>query len=754
MTNVIGEKGPLFVDRIHWRLLRPDTATTPDGIVPLSNRSRSVLIRLLLDAGRPVTSERIAEFVWGEDRPRTWQNSLARFVADLRRALGPLAERITTSPLGYRLDVRDGELDVDALRNILVEVEQLDAGSDSHVAEELRIDELLAYANELIGNDVNPALADQRDAAAVIAANQDLRLRVLELTAAVAIRRGEHTNALTTLRRAVDRHPYHEAFWGQLLVALQRTGRITEALRAYELAASTLAEVGLEPSAALRGLHAQLFSEEYGTNGRTAGAPASGDTSLDVAWGSLGPQLQTTLARLSVFDDGCTAVAAAAVVRRGMPIDADLTALTAKGLVRRSSVDTDIRYVVPGAVREFAAERLAERGETDVIRDRLVDWVRGLIEPWGVPELHAWAHASEPLVPELRNFAAALDHLAAQHRPDELVWLAVGACGMWLNHGHADEVVRWLEPFADDPFVSASARSAAFAMLMQAAHQRGDLAVLTHLGMASLELAGDEPHDWVPAVAGFLSLWGTVYPVPLDFDSLFSIASERASASRSAATNRALVAMYRGHVECGRLAHDEATRWFREALANTPHPGRLRLLGEIGEAVSLMLAGHTVEASRAVRAWWSKADTDDWHYVSDVVRAIVTGVAGDPELGTAELAAAARRLPHAGLWGRADDFQAAFGLLAGLRGEADLEAALLAAPVPRHLLLFAVVTDHVARSRGRNDPSGYLDVAIELWTRTFPQGVDRGSATTVTELIQWWTTGRAGPAALPPVSAG
>lgn len=382
----------------------------------------------------------------------------------------------------------------------------------------------------------------------------------------------------------------------------------------------------------------------------------------------------------------------------------------------RSSGETGVRYLILDDVRAFASARLAERAETDVIRDRLVEWLRGLIEPWSVPELHAWAHTSKPLVPELRNLRIALDHLAAHHRPEELIWLAVGACGMWLNHGHADEVTQWLGPLADDPFVSAPARSAAFAMLLQAAHERGDLGAINRLALASLDTAGEQPHDWIPAVADFLALWSTVYPAPLDTESLFRVASERALASKSAVSNRALVAMYRGHVECGRRNYDEAARWFQAATADAAHPGRLRLLGEIGEAVSLLLGGQLTDAVTAVEAWRSEPDTDQWHYIADVVRALVTGAAGDPDRATAELADAARRLPHASLWGRADDFQSAFGVLAGLRGEADLEAALLASPVPRHLLLFAVVVGHVARGRGPQRharPLGGCDRALD-----------------------------------------
>ena len=100
-----------------------------------------------------------------------------------------------------------------------------------------------------------PALAD------------DARVRELEETYVQALQGrieaelnlGRHHELLDELGALADEHPRHEAFRSQLMLALHRAGRPDDALAAYEAyRGALLDELGLEPSAELRELHAAI----------------------------------------------------------------------------------------------------------------------------------------------------------------------------------------------------------------------------------------------------------------------------------------------------------------------------------------------------------------------------------------------------------------------------------------------------------------------------------------------------------------
>jgi predicted ATPase/DNA-binding NarL/FixJ family response regulator/DNA-binding XRE family transcriptional regulator len=77
---------------------------------------------------------------------------------------------------------------------------------------------------------------------------------------------------------------------------------------------------------------------------------------LDHSWRLLDAAERHTLARLSVFRNGCDRVAAADVVGATLPI---LAALIDKSLVRTTAAAGSTRYMLHELVRQYAAERLA-----------------------------------------------------------------------------------------------------------------------------------------------------------------------------------------------------------------------------------------------------------------------------------------------------------------------------------------------------------------------------------------------------------
>ena len=73
---------------------------------------------------------------------------------------------------------------------------------------------------------------------------------------------GGHVSVVPELEAAVGEHPFRERLWGLLMIALYRSGRQAEALRAYDRARLILREhLGVDPSPTLRALEADVLSQ-------------------------------------------------------------------------------------------------------------------------------------------------------------------------------------------------------------------------------------------------------------------------------------------------------------------------------------------------------------------------------------------------------------------------------------------------------------------------------------------------------------
>ena len=73
---------------------------------------RALLALLLLDANRRVHPHLLIDGIWGESCPQHPEAALQIVVSRLRTNLGALAERLSSDPSGYRLEVGDDELDL------------------------------------------------------------------------------------------------------------------------------------------------------------------------------------------------------------------------------------------------------------------------------------------------------------------------------------------------------------------------------------------------------------------------------------------------------------------------------------------------------------------------------------------------------------------------------------------------------------------------------------------------------------------
>jgi predicted ATPase len=153
----------------------------------------------------------------------------------------------------------------------------------------------------------------------------------------------------------------------------------------------------------------------------------------------LTPEEQRLFARLAVFRGGCTLEAAEQVA--GAELDV-LQSLVDKNLVRYG----DERYWLLETIREYAAERLEDRGEADDLQRRHAEHVRILAEAArphlrGGVDQKAWIRRIEA---DLNNVRAALRWSLEKDRGENALEIATALGRFWWVRG-PHEGLSWLE---------------------------------------------------------------------------------------------------------------------------------------------------------------------------------------------------------------------------------------------------------------------------------------------------------------------
>src|SRR6516225_2669238 len=232
-------------------------------------RQREVLADLLLHANEVVPSEQILVDLWGEDVPPSAANALQAAISRLRRMLPP--GRLITSGPGYQLRLFPAELDIAQFEQLIFEGRDALAAGDAAEAVQLLDQAMLLWRG--------PPLADFRYepfAQAEIARLEELQLACLEERNEAQLALGSAGALTAELGRMVAEHPLRERLRRQLMLALYRSGRQTEALDTYREFRNVLAEeLGLEPSAALRELEAAILRQDpvLAPGSATSGTP-------------------------------------------------------------------------------------------------------------------------------------------------------------------------------------------------------------------------------------------------------------------------------------------------------------------------------------------------------------------------------------------------------------------------------------------------------------------------------------------------
>jgi DNA-binding SARP family transcriptional activator len=241
-----------------FRLLGRVRLETAAGEVDLgSTKQRCLLAVLLLAAGEVVPVDTLVDRIWGDQPPGQARNSLASYVARLRRIVtldGPALAAFRYEGGGYRAECDPDRVDLLRARRAAAAAR---AATDPERAAALFAAALDGWQADALGG-INGDWADRvrgalrRERLALIGERLDAELRL-----------GRDAEVIAELGQLLVEHPTAEELAGRLVRALARAGRTMEALGAYaRLRAAVADELGVEPSAPLQELHLRVLRDD------------------------------------------------------------------------------------------------------------------------------------------------------------------------------------------------------------------------------------------------------------------------------------------------------------------------------------------------------------------------------------------------------------------------------------------------------------------------------------------------------------
>ncbi|MGP3912583.1 BTAD domain-containing putative transcriptional regulator [Nonomuraea sp. 10N515B] len=220
-------------------------------------RRIGVLARLAISAGQPVTAKQLITDVWAESWAATADKQLHIVVSKLRELLAPHAgnEIIETVPGGYVLTLPRDNIDAHLFTRLVRRARAARTQEGTAAADSLFRQALALWRGTALAEVSAPwaqieSVRLEEERLAAFEDHVDLRLAT-----------GGHHTAVPDLVPHVEANPLRERPRAQLMLALYRAARPSEALEVYQEARRVaVAELGIEPGAELQRLHRAVLA--------------------------------------------------------------------------------------------------------------------------------------------------------------------------------------------------------------------------------------------------------------------------------------------------------------------------------------------------------------------------------------------------------------------------------------------------------------------------------------------------------------
>ena len=217
-------------------------------------KQRTVLALLAAEVGKPVSVDTLIDGVWGDEPTAGARSTLQTYVSNLRAAIGDV---IVRDDGGYRLVADPENVDAFEFERTVERTSGLVDTAPAEAAQQLRA--ALALWRGHPYADVPGPFPLELEARRL----EELRLRAVERRIAAELVLGRHAQLIAELEVLCEEFPVYERFREQHMLALYRSGRQVEALRAYQKTRTYLAdELGLEPSAQLQELERAILNQD------------------------------------------------------------------------------------------------------------------------------------------------------------------------------------------------------------------------------------------------------------------------------------------------------------------------------------------------------------------------------------------------------------------------------------------------------------------------------------------------------------
>ena len=236
-------------------------------------QGRLLFAYLVAERGRAVPRDELAEALWEDAPPATWDKALTVIASKLRGVLADSGIGSATALTGafgcYRLELPEGTwVDVLAAESAAADAEKALAAGDFGAARaEGALAASLVQQPLLPGDDGAWVEEKRRDLAQV-------RLRALSVLAGACLREGDAAEAVTWAEQMTALEPFRESGYRRLMEAHVAAGNRAEALRVYERCRRLLAdELGTYPSPETESIYRSLLEAPPGPRE----APSAGE---------------------------------------------------------------------------------------------------------------------------------------------------------------------------------------------------------------------------------------------------------------------------------------------------------------------------------------------------------------------------------------------------------------------------------------------------------------------------------------------
>ncbi len=212
------------------------------------DKPRTMLAALLAGRGRTVSMDKLIDTLWGEAVPATANKTIQKYASRLRKQIGDV---LVTRDKGYAIEIEPGLTDVGQFE---IELEKSEIGDK---------EQHLTAALALWRGNPFPELAGDISWQPLITQLTERRLQATEQLINVRLDAGAAEDVIPELEELIATNPTRERFWAQLMLALYRASRQSDALNVFTRLRRYLGtELGIEPSPELRDLEERILLQD------------------------------------------------------------------------------------------------------------------------------------------------------------------------------------------------------------------------------------------------------------------------------------------------------------------------------------------------------------------------------------------------------------------------------------------------------------------------------------------------------------